>query len=70
MFSWPSCKFEEDLKVYRNEEANLLEEVVLKEGWEGQLRHERVGRWIWKGFPSFIPVFMSYKIQAIQARQI
>jgi hypothetical protein len=44
MFSRPSCKFEEDLKVYRNEAAKLLEEVVLKEGWERQLRHERVER--------------------------
>lgn len=70
MFARPSGKFEEDLKVYRNEAAKLLEVVVLEEGWERQLRHERVERWIWKGFLSFTPVFMSYKIQAIQARQI
>jgi len=44
MFSKPSGKFEEDLKVYRNEAAMLLEVVVLEEGWERQLRHERVER--------------------------
>jgi len=44
MFARPSGKFEEDLKVYRNEAAKLLEVVVLEEGWERQLRHERVER--------------------------